>query len=466
MKTIALTSCILWLSAVACAADGELPADQLHNWAQWRGPLANGVAPLGNPPLQWDENTNIKWKAKIPGRGTGTPIVWGDQIFLTTAIETDRTAEPVAGEKPVLEEKKPGPDAKKEAPDKPAAKGGPPRVQKPTHIYQFVVLCIDRRTGLVQWQHLAKEEVPHEGHHPDGSFAAASATTDGKRLYVSFGSRGVYCYDLQGHLKWSRDLGKMNVIFTFGEGTSPVVHGDSVFVNWDHQKGSFLICLDAATGETKWKVDRDETTTWATPLVVEQKDRTQLVVHGVKRVRGYDMKNGDILWECGGQAPSAIPSPVTDGKLVFAMTGYMGNALYAIPLDSTGDITKSDDKVAWKRKQPGTSYVPSPILYGDLLYFLAVNKGVVSCLNATTGEVLIDRKRLEGIDNIYASPVGAADRIYFTGREDTTVVIKRGGELEILATNKLDDHFDGSAAIVGSQIFLRGNENLYCISAE
>ena len=435
---------VVAVAGMAAAADLGLSPAQQDNWFQWRGPLSNGVSPRGNPPLTWDEDTNIKWKVKIPGRGTASPIVWGDQIFIVTAVETDRTIEL----DPKLAEAK-----------------GQFKIARPKNYYQFIVMAIDRATGKTRWQHLAKEEVPHEGHHPDASFASASPMTDGQQLYVSFGSRGIYCYDLAGNQKWSRDLGQMSILFTFGEGASPVVHGDSVIVNWDHQKGSFLVCVDKDTGETRWKVDRDETTTWATPLIVEFNGRTQIVVHGGKRVRGYDFKTGELIWACGGQAPAAIPTPVTNGELVYAMSGYMGNALYAIPLDSEGDITKLDDKVAWKRKEKGTPYVPSPLIYGDLLYFTASNSGMLSCLDAKTGEVFFDRKRLEGIQNIYASPVAAADRIYFTGREGTTAVVKKGRELDVLATNKLDDRFDASAAIVGDEIILRGNEFLYCIAA-
>ena len=240
--------------------------------------------------------------------------------------------------------------------------------------YQFVVMCLDRATGKTLWSQTAKEEVPHEGHHPDGSFASASPTTDGQRLYVSFGSRGVYCYDLAGKQLWNRDFGKMKIAFTFGEGTSPVVHGDTVIVNWDHQEGSFLVALDAKTGETRWKVDRDETTTWATPLIVDYGGRTQVIVHGSKRVRSYDLANGELIWACGGQTPSAIPTPVTDGTNVYCMSGYIGSAVYAIPLDTEGDITefakkKEPEKIAWKNVDPGTPYVPSPLLDGDLLYF-------------------------------------------------------------------------------------------------
>ncbi|HEX3725970.1 MAG TPA: PQQ-binding-like beta-propeller repeat protein [Pirellulales bacterium] len=444
MKKIVLT-CSVLLTAAAYGAEAETPTSYMQNWAQWRGPLANGVAPLANPPTHWNENTNIKWKSKIPGESTATPIVWGEQIILVTAVKTDREVE---------------------LPPPPAEAGKNPfKIQRPHHFYQFIVMSVDRRSGEVRWQQIAKEEVPHEGHHPDASFASASPTTDGKFIYVSFGSRGVFCYDLAGNPKWSRDLGKMTIFNYFGEGCSPVVHGDRLVVNWDHQAGSFITALDTATGETKWKVDRDENSSWATPLVVEFKGRTQVIVNGTKRTRSYDLRTGEVIWECGGQVLAAIPCPVSDGQLVFAMTGYTGNALYAIPLDSTGDITDTD-KIAWKRKEPGTPYVPSPLLYDELLVFTASNRGLLSCLNAKTGEPLIDRKRLEGISNIYASPVGAADRIYFTSRDGNTVVIKRGGELEVLATNKLDDRFDASAAIVDSQIILRGNENLYCISAE
>ena len=323
-RTTALAIGMVLLAATARAADVELKVPTQQNWHQWRGPLANGVAPLGDPPTNWDENTNVKWKVKIPGHSTASPIVWQDQIFLITAIQTDREIEleplPANAPKPRF------------------------NIQRPKNYYQFVVMSIDRRTGQTRWQQVAKEEVPHEGHHPDGSFASASPMTDGKQLYVSFGSRGIYCYDLEGNQKWSRDLGKMTIIFTFGEGASPVVHGDSVVVSWDHQKGSFLICLDANTGETRWKVDRDESTTWATPLVVEYAGRTQVIVHGGKRVRSYDLKDGELIWACGGQAPAAIPTPVCDGTRVFAMSGYMGNAAYAIPLDSKGDITNEDDK--------------------------------------------------------------------------------------------------------------------------
>jgi outer membrane protein assembly factor BamB len=484
MRTV-LTLFLGFIAAANCGA-ADVSQEMLENWPAWRGPLATGVAPLAHPPLNWDENTNVKWKVKIPGDGDSSPIVWGDKILLTTAVKTDRPGEPEPLPETATTDPPDASAAKADAAKADAAKSRPTvgtsrgfrvggyGITKPDRYYKFVLMCLDRHTGRTLWEDVAIEAVPHEGHHPDGSFASASPSTDGKNVYVSFGSRGVYCYDLAGKKLWSRDLGRMLVFNTFGEGTSPVVRGDSVVVNWDHQGESFLYCLDAATGETRWKVPRDATTTWATPLVVDVNGRTQIVVHGTPKVRSYDLATGELLWTCAGQGPSAIPSPVTDGRIVYAMTGFITNSLFAIPLDSAGDISNDDAKVAWKSRKIGTPYVPSPLVYGDLLYFTVGNKGMLTCVDAKTGEVLVDRQRLEGVSNIYASPVGAQDRIYITGREGTTVVIERGrfeksGEknvVPLVATNKLDEAFDASAAVAGSQIFLRGAEHLYCISAE
>ncbi len=472
MSRAAIGLVVLILAAAAHAAPRELPAEYERNWPQWRGPLANGVAPQANPPVEWSEQSNVRWKVKVPGDSTATPIIWGDQVFLVSAIKTDREGQPEPAPAPATD---PKPDAAADSgKKKPGLMLRGFNVEKPKHFYQFAVICVDRRTGKTLWQQVAKEAVPHEGHHPDGSFAPASPTTDGRNLYVSFGSRGVYCYDLNGRQKWSRDLGRMVIMNTFGEGCSPVVWGDSVVINWDHQGGSFIVCLDAETGQTRWKVDREEMSTWATPLILDYDGRTQVVVHGSRRVRSYDLKTGELIWACGGQGPSAIPCPVSDGKRVYLMTGFIINTLAAIPLDSQGDITETKEKLAWKRNT-GTPYVPSPLLYGDLLYFTAGNKGILSCLNATTGEPLIDKQRLQGIENVYASPVGAANRVYITSREGTTVVIERGGfdksesaepgkaKAVILSTNKLDDRFDASPALIGDAIYLRGREHLYCI---
>jgi outer membrane protein assembly factor BamB len=442
MKKIAVLTVGCCLVAVAVRA-GDVAEDRLDNWPHWRGPLANGLAPRGNPPIKWDQKTNVKWKAVISGRGCATPIVWGDQIFLLTAIDTGRKAEADAVPK------------------------GDPQFQKmtrpPNTYYQFVVLCLDRKTGQVRWQRVATEQVPHEGHHPTHSYAAASPTTDGKYLYVSFGSRGIYCYDLAGKLQWQRDLGRMNTRLGWGEGASPALAGDTLIVNWDQEADSHIVALDAKTGKTRWQVARDEPTSWATPLVVEHKGKTQVVVNGKNRVRSYDPATGQLFWQCGGQTLNAIPSPVVKDGVVICMTGYRGAAAYAIPLDATGDITGTD-KVVWHYDR-GTPYVPSPLLAGDRLYFTQMNNAVLTCLDVHTGKPIIERERLAGLTGLYASPVGAAGRIYLPDRTGTTLVFRQSDKLEVLAINRLDEPIDASPVVVGKQLLLRGEKHLYCLEA-
>jgi outer membrane protein assembly factor BamB len=431
-----------WLVSAPVRAD-DLTRDQLDNWHQWRGPRATGMAPHGDPPVRWDDKTNIKWKAAIPGRGSATPIVWGDRVVVLTALDTGRAAAP--GDIP-----KPDPRFADKV-----------KTKAPTTYHQFLVFCLDRTTGKVRWQRTAVEKVPHEGLQPTHTYAAASPTTDGRFLYASFGSHGVYCYDLDGKLQWKRDLGVMHTRYGWGEGISPVLHGDTLVVNWDHEGASFIVALDARTGQTRWKADRDEPTSWATPLVVEHGGRTQVIVNATNRVRSYDLATGKVLWQCGGQTINAIPSPVADDRFVYCMSGYRGSAAFAIPLDATGDLTKTD-KVAWHHDK-GTPYVPSPLLAGDRLYFTQANNALLTCLDTKTGKPVIDRERLTGLDSLYASPVGAAGRIYLVGRDGTTLVLKQGDKLEVLATNRLDDPIDASPAVAGKQLFLRGEKYLYCI---
>lgn len=491
-----------------------------QNWSQWRGPEMTGVAPNATPPTKWDAETNIKWKTEIPGRGSASPIIWGDRVFILTAIDTGvAPAEAPADEKAATGGRVPAPEsslkidasiqqtaAQEPATEKPADQppaegererrfgdrdgrgereardpgerrfgdrrpGGPDggrgfggfgrRDSGPRNVYKFDVICLDRNTGEILWQKTAREAAPHEGMHDTNSYASGSPTTDGKFLYASFGSHGVYCYDLDGNNIWERDLGDMETRNGFGEGASPNLHGDTLLVPWDHEKDSHLFALDAATGETKWEIDRDEPTTWVTPLVVDAAGRTQVIMNGANRSRSYDIKDGKLIWECGGQVTNPIATAVVHDGLVFCMTGHRGSAVVAIPLDATGDITGTD-KVAWDTNQ-GAPYVPSPILYGDKLYFTKGNNGVLSCLEAATGKPLINQKRIPGVENVYASPVGADGRIYFTGRDGTTVVIPNTGKLDILATNTVGEAVDASPALAGEQIFIRGDKHLFCI---
>ena len=457
------------LIVASSAVGAEFEDRASHQWHQWRGPQANGVAPHGNPPSEWAAETNIKWKTPIPGRGSASPIVWDDRIFLLTAVDTGRSDEAVeqtGAEEPVAEQL--AADASMEESRERGRLGGRRgflgRRAGPQNYQQYTVVCVDRTSGDVLWQKVAREAVPLEAGHQTNSHASASAVTDGERLYCSFGSHGLYCYDYDGELLWERDLGDMQTRNGFGEGATPTLYKETLVVAWDHEGDSFITALDAATGDERWKTPRDEVTTWNTPLVVEAAGRTQAIVNGSNRTRSYDLATGEQIWECGGQATNPIASPVAHGGLVFCMTGHRGSAVVAIPLDAEGDITGSE-QIAWQTDQGGP-YVPSPLLYGERLYFHKASTGVLSCLGARDGAPLFDQKRLPGIDNVYASPVGAAGRVYLTARDGTTLVIRDGDELEVLAANSVGEPVDASPAIVGDELFIRGENHLFCISEE
>ncbi|MCP4204645.1 MAG: PQQ-like beta-propeller repeat protein [bacterium] len=428
-------------------------------WPQWRGPLGTGVAPNGNPPVTWSETEDVRWKVKIPGRGHASPIVWGDRVYLLTAVEV----EPEAKEEEVLE-----PEAPKETQVRIPGGGTrfrPSGIQTENPV-RFVVLALDRSSGAVVWERTARTAVPHEGTHATASWASASAVTDGEVLVASFGSNGIYAYDLDGEPLWQRDLGDQRTRNAFGEGSSPTIHGSTVIVNWDHEGDSFIVALDRDSGETRWRSERDERTSWSTPAVVEVEGRAQVIVNATNRIRAYDLETGDIVWHVGGMTLNAIPTPTYSNGLVHVMSGFRGNMLMAIRVAGARGDLDGTEHVVWSYDRD-TSYTPSGLVYGNTYYFLKSNNSILTNLNASTGEVHFGPERLEGLEGdgrIYASPVGAADRVYIVAQSGKTLVLARGQEFEILAANQLDDGFDASPAIAGSELFLRGREYLYCLS--
>jgi outer membrane protein assembly factor BamB len=307
--------------------------------------------------------------------------------------------------------------------------------------------------------------VPHADGHPDSSQASNSPVTDGERLYAYFGSRGLYCLTLKGKLKWKKDLGDMETRMSFGEGSSPALCGDTIVVNWDHEGDSFIVALDKQTGQELWKVERDEHTSWATPIIVEHDGKPQVIAAASGFTRGYDLATGKLLWQCGGLTSNVISSPVSDFGMVYVMSGHRGNNLQAIRFGgAAGDITGSE-AVVWQHDK-GTPYTPSPLLYGEALYFLKRNDAILSCFDAKTGRAHYTRQRLPGVKGVFASPVGAGDRVYVVGKNGTTVALKHGPAFEVLATNLLDDTFTASPAIAGQELYLRGHRNLYCLAAQ
>jgi outer membrane protein assembly factor BamB len=328
-----------------------------------------------------------------------------------------------------------------------------------------VVLAINRGDGQIVWQRTIGEELPHEGGHYTGSLASNSAVTDGERLFAFFGSRGLHCFGFGGDLQWKLDLGQMHSKHAHGEGSSPALYGDTLVVNWDHEGQSFILALDKHSGKERWKVARAEVTSWATPIVVEHNGKPQVIVSGTERVRGYDLATGEVIWECGGLSHNVVASPVAGGGMVFVASSYDTRAIFAIRLDGAkGDITQTEN-VVWHRRER-TPYVPSPLLYGDSLYFLRHYQGILTRVNAKTGEEPTGPFRLGGLRNLYASPVGAAGRLYFTDLDGVTLVMSNGEIPRLLARNELDDSFSASAALVEDELFLRGEKFLYCIANE
>jgi outer membrane protein assembly factor BamB len=330
--------------------------------------------------------------------------------------------------------------------------------------HRFMVIALDRATGQTIWERVAREQEPHEQAHADnGTWASASPITDGERVYAQFESFGLYAYGLDGTLVWEKDLGDKRMRNEFGEGSTPALHGHTLIVVWDHLGGqSFVVALDARNGSELWRAERDEIDTWATPLIVEANGRAQAIVPATERVRSYDLETGDIVWESDGLTMNAIPSPVYGDGLVFLMSGYRGNDLKAVRVAEARGNIDGTDAIVWTFDRD-TPYVPSPVLVDGILYFLKTNSGILSAFDAATGTPHYQNQRLDDLPNVFASPVAADGRVYFPGREGTTLVISSGPTFQVLSVNTLDDGFDASPALVDGEIYLRGYKFLYSI---
>ena len=414
----------------------DFDKEKVNHWHQWRGPNFDGVAPKADPPTQWDAETNIKWKVKMVGEGISTPIVWKNRIYLVSAVDT------------------------KKAPDESVKRDPRTMTVPPNAIFEFAVWCFDLESGKQIWKKVAKRAAPHEGRHKSSTYAAASPMTDGKHLLVSFGSYGIFCYNLDGKLLWERQLGKMRTRRGWGEAVSPVIHGDKAIVMWDQEDQSKIFVLNLADGKTIWEKQRDEPTTWATPLVVNHDGKDQLITNGTTQLRSYDLENGKVIWQTSGTTLNAIPCPILFEKNVICMAGYRGNRAVSVSLNSKGNV--ASDKVTWEIRR-GTPYVPSPLLSESRLYFTQHLISALNCVDAKTGKPMYETVRIPGLRNVYASPIAASGRVYLPGRDGTTVVFKDSDKFELLSTNKLEDPIDASPVAVGKKLLLRGRKFLYCI---
>lgn len=400
------------------------------NWGHWRGDNGNGVSLDANPPTTWSKTQNIKWKVPVPGRGSGSPVIWEDRIFVVTAVASDASVTSSRASRPELD---------------------------------YVVMCYDRSNGGLKWKQVATTATPHEGTHSTNGYASASPCTDGTHVYAHFGSRGLYCYSMNGDLKWSReDFPPMTARGTFGEGSSPTLAGKLLIVPWDHEGASFLYGLDKRTGATVWKVTRDEPSCWATPFLIQAGGSTQIVMNGQNSARAYDLDTGRELWRCGGQTQRPVASAVGADGLVYVGSGFRGSFLAAFRLDGKGDI-EGTETVAWSVDRD-TPDIASPSLSHGRLYFHKGKSGVLTCLDAVSGKPHYTASRIPGIRATYASPIAAGGHVYLTGRSGITVVIKDSADLQIVSTNSLGEPIDATPAAVDNELFIRGQNHLFCIS--
>ncbi len=408
-------SLLLLISIVPLTADSGVEGE----WPRWRGPFDNGVA-RGPAPTKWSDTENIAWKAEVPGKGHSSPVIWEDRIFVTTAIE-----------------------------------GGSD--------LSFLVLAYDRKTGRKVWEQTATKSPVHEGYHRTyGSYASNSPVTDGEVLIAFFGSRGAYAYDLDGKLLWKKDFPKLNMRNEFGEGIAPTLHGDTLLLTFDHEGDDWMVALDRKTGKQLWRVERDQPSNWAPPLVVTHDGKTQAIVAAPSAVISYDIADGKEIWRCSGLGLNTIPAPVYDGKRVFVMSGFRNPNLLAIDLDGAkGDLTGTD-KVLWTN-QRGNSYTPSPVLQDGILYMLSDN-GLLSALDAKTGKPHYMQQRLPKTYTFKSSLVAADGKLYMATEDGDVVIVKMGPKYEVVATNTIkDEFFIATPAIADGEIYLRGKNTLYCI---
>ena len=435
-----------------------------QNWPQWRGPEGNGLAPEKKLPAEWGPAKNIAWKVALPGSGWSQPIVWDNKIFVTAAV-TENQTKPKAGDfNPMA------------TADGPASNGfgffrgfGPPS-PPPDKIYLWKVICLDSVTGNVLWERTAREGKPRTTVNRNNTYASETPVTDGECVIAYFGNTGLYSYDLSGKLLWSKDLGNYKMQLGWGTGSSPVLHGNRVFIQCDNDEKSFLVALDKKTGDPLWRLDRQEKSNWSTPYIWKNKQRTELITAGGTKLQSQNPETGELFWEMGAGGRNSL-TPVGGQELLYAdsVDRMMGGSgpIVAIRAGASGDISlkggeTSNAFVAWSIPLR-TFRVASPLLYEGCLYMLDQQRGQVRCYNAKTGQENYT-ERLEGTKGFTSSPWASDGKVFCLDETGLTVVLKAGPELEVLTTNRLDETFWSSVAVAGENLLLRGVDHLYCIA--
>lgn len=414
-----------------------------------RGPQADETV---SPPSHWSATENVRWKRDLPGLAWSSPIVWGDRVFLTTAINTGETVAPRKGL--YIEDL----DANK--------------YPKPKDVHQWKVYGLDLATGNILWERLAHEGIPPKPHHLKNTLASETPTTDGERLYAYFGNIGLYCFDLDGTPLWSRPFEAYETNLGWGTSISPIVHGGRVYICNDNEQSSHMLALDARTGEELWRVARDEKTNYSTPYIWENEVRTELVMSGINYARSYDLE-GNLLWQLKGRSVLAIPRPFARFGNLYLTSGHVAwgeNPLYAIRPGASGDISPSAEPgaalhphLAWYQPKGGP-YHPTPLIVGATIYVL-YDRGLMAAYDAHTGEEVYSRKRIPNGRAFTSSPWTDGETIYCINEDGVTFAIASGPQFEILHTNELaeDDMCMATPVVVGDRLLIRSSERIYCI---
>ena len=409
----------------------------VDNWPQWRGPRGQGVSEEKNLPLEWSPTKNIKWKTPVPGRGHSSPIVWGNRVFVTTSIEG-----------PAI----PGAAAVKHVINNQVVKL--PDTTGAERSHTLKLMCIDVETGKVLWEQTVHDGRVYDDRQKANTYASSTPATDGRYVYAFFGSEGLYCYDFDGKQIWKASLGGIAKM-GYGEGTSPLIHENLVIVQADTElgQGSFIAALDKTTGKQVWKTPRKNRASWSTPVLVRGSKRVELIASGAESVVSYDPLTGKELWQAEGLISHAIPTPLVGDDTVFVYAGSHDKRGYTVRL--------SDNKVLW-RHDKGTAYVASGVLYDGNIYLIS-DGGIMTSLDAKTGQLRYEGGRPPVATTFFASPVAFDGKVLITSQDGDTFVIAAGPKHEILKTNSVGEPVYASPAISGGRIFIRGAQHLYCI---
>ena len=452
---IQLFTALLWVGAAAAKAvaaeDASADLVASGHWPQFRGPCAAGVADGQNLPEHWDgvKGDNVRWKKRIPGLAHSSPIIWGNQLFLTTAVSSqgDATFRP--------------------------GLYGDGDASNDRSLHRWLVLCLDKRSGEVLWERVPHEGVPKDKRHVKATYANSTPATDGKRIVAFFGSEGVFAYDLEGNLLWKKDLGRLEAgaydarSYEWGTASSPILYRDRVIVQCDVQEGSFITALDAQTGQVIWRTERNELSSWGTPNVYPDATQPELIVNGSNFIRGYDPATGRELWRLGGSSKITAPTPVFADRLVIVTSGLAPERpIFAIRPGATGDITLEREQttngfIAWSKVRKGP-YMPTPLIYQNRLYVVN-NQGLFDCYELATGREIFGERIQHRGNGFSASPVAADGRLYVPGEDGDVFVYAAGTECKLLAQNPMGEPMMATPALSKGTLFIRAQHHLFAI---